>query len=50
MTIRIILNVQGEFVVGAANTLFVTVIVLVLRLNLDSVNGGDVQISSIDVE
>ena len=42
-------NVQGEFVVGAANTLFYTNS-SGIKTELGYVNGGDVQISSIDVE
>ncbi len=42
-------NVQGEFVVGTANTLFYTNS-SGIKTELGFVNGGDVQISSIDVE
>ena len=42
-------NVQGEFVVGTANTLFYTNS-SGIKTELGYVNGGDVQISSIDVE
>jgi len=42
-------NVQGEFKVGTANTLFYTSSAGV-KTELGYVNGGDVQISSIDVE
>jgi len=42
-------NIQGEFVVGTANTLFYTNS-SGIKTELGYVNGGDVQISSIDVE
>ena len=42
-------SVQGEFVVGTANTLFYTNS-SGIKTELGFVNGGDVQISSIDVE
>jgi len=42
-------NVQGEFVVGTANTLFYTNS-SGIKTELGFANGGDVQISSIDVE
>ncbi len=42
-------NIQGEFVVGTANTLFYTNS-SGIKTELGYVNGGDVKISSIDVE
>jgi hypothetical protein len=42
-------NIQGEFVVGTANTLFYTNS-SGIKTELGYVNGGDVQIDSIDVE